>query len=157
MYATQQSARPAVGGARSGTRPSRQQPTPQPNLQQERRRQYLRQQSQVRRQQQITELTREAVAKLVVNGTLMVVASAALVKLVPAHFYQQAQLKDIQQELNMTQERVSRVKAEFNQSFDPVQAKSVMVQQSYRVDPNQKAVVFVQPVAAGAPIAAVRP
>jgi hypothetical protein len=145
MYATQQSSRPVMGGARSGTT----RPKPQPNLQQERRRAQLRQQSQVRRQQQITELTREAVVKIAVNGLLISVAAAALVKLVPSHFYQQAQLKDIEQELDMTQERVSRLKSDFNQSFDPAQAKSVMVQQSYRVDPEQKAVVLVQPGSTG--------
>jgi len=106
------------------------------------RRQALAQRKQ---QQRMAELKREMLIKLSVNGVLIAVSVAALAKLVPSLWTQQSQLKEIRSELVSTQDRVGRLRSDFNRTFDPMQGSAVMQQQSYRTDPNQKPVVWVEP------------
>lgn len=138
MYATQQTPRPMPVPRVRRSQPLQQQPT-QRSLQS---RQQVQARQQVRRNRQVAELTREALVKLTVNGVLMAVATTTLVRLLPSYLSHQAQLRDIQQELDLTESRVSRLQSDFNQAFDPMQAKAVMQQQSYRVDPSEKIVVW---------------
>ncbi len=95
--------------------------------------------------QSVLALTRETVVKLSINGVLIGMSAIALARLVPTHMTQQAQLREVQAELSFTKGRVDQLRSEFNRSFDPMQAQAVMQQESYRIDPNQRPVVFITP------------
>ena len=93
-------------------------------------------------QQRVNDLTRETVIKLSINTFLLGLSATALTKLVPSHLTQQVQLREIRTELAFTQKRVDNLRADFSRTFDPMQAYSVMQQQSHLIDPNQRPVVF---------------
>jgi cell division protein FtsB len=84
----------------------------------------------------------EITVKLVVNMVLSAAAIAALVQLLPYHLSQQAKLREVRAEVNRTEKRVNDLRTDFGRSFDNSQANSVMREQSYRVDPNQRQVVW---------------
>lgn len=84
----------------------------------------------------------ETTARLVVNLVLCTAAIAGLVKLLPYHLSQQAKLREVRTEVKRTQERVKGLNADFGRTFDSRQSKSVMQEQSYRVDENQHPVVL---------------
>ena len=84
----------------------------------------------------------ETTAKLAVNLVLSAAAIAGLVQLLPYHLSQQAKLRELRTEVTGTEERLKSLRADFHRSFDPGQAKSVMQEQSYRVDANQHPVFF---------------
>jgi hypothetical protein len=100
---------------------------------------------QQKQRQRTADFKRETLIKLSVNGFLIAVSVAALSKLVPSLWTQQAQLKEIRVELDSTQDRVGHLRSDFNRTFDPMQGIAVMQQQSYRTDPNQKPIVWVDP------------
>jgi hypothetical protein len=54
-------------------------------------------------------------------------------------------LREVRLEAERTEERVNNLRADFSRSFDPGQAKSVMQEQSHRVDPTQRQVVWQNP------------
>jgi hypothetical protein len=83
--------------------------------------------------------------KLGVNCLLSVIALSALVKLVPYNLAQQAKLKEIRIEVAEIEGRVDHLQAELNRQFDPQQAMSVMQEESIRVDPRQRQIVWVAP------------
>jgi hypothetical protein len=58
---------------------------------------------------------------------------------------QQAQLKELQAEVVEVETRVNHLRAEFNRNFDPQQAMSVMQEQSARMHPNQRQVIWIAP------------
>lgn len=94
-----------------------------------------------RRSEQFMAL--QTVAKLTVNVLLSAVAVSALVKLLPYYQSQQEKLQEIQTEVNMTEGRVDILRTAFSRYFDPQQAKSIMQDQSNRVDPGQRSVFLV--------------
>lgn len=85
----------------------------------------------------------ETCAKLAVNITLSVAAVTALVQLLPYHLSTQAKLREIREDVKQTQARVNGLQNEFKGAFDPQQAKTVMQQQSYRVDPARRQIVLM--------------
>ncbi len=93
-------------------------------------------------QRHVTNLTRETLIKLSINTVLIGISATALAKLVPSHLTQRSQLREIRSELSFTQARVDKLRTEFSRTFDPMQAQSVMQQQSHLIDPNQRPVVF---------------
>ncbi len=84
----------------------------------------------------------ETTAKLVVNVMLCAAALTGLTKLWPYHSSQQTKLREVRAEVKLTEKRVKDLKKDFSRSFDPKQANSVMQEQSYRVDPAQRQVVW---------------
>ncbi|MEQ9669388.1 slr1601 family putative cell division protein [Coleofasciculus sp. G2-EDA-02] len=84
----------------------------------------------------------EITAKLVVNVILCTAAIAGLAQLLPYHFSQRAKLQEVRAEVKRTQSRVKKLRNDFGEAFDPAQARQVMQDQSYRVDPNQRQVVW---------------
>jgi hypothetical protein len=90
----------------------------------------------------VSQVMRETVIKLTVNSLLLVVAGTTLARLVPNHFVNQAQIQEVDQEVSFTQNRVNQLRQDFNQSFDPSQARVLMVEQTYKVDPSQRQVVW---------------
>lgn len=98
-----------------------------------------------RRRQSFPAVAGETTVKLVVNIVLSTAAIAGLVQLLPYHLSQQAKLREVRSEVKQAESRVKNLRADFGRSFDSGQAKSVMQEQSYRVDPNQRQVVWQDP------------
>ncbi len=84
----------------------------------------------------------ETTARLVVNIVLSAAAIAGLVQLLPYHLSQQAKLREVRAEVKRTETRLNNLRPDFNRSFDPKQANSVMQEQSFLVDPNKRKVVL---------------
>ena len=95
-----------------------------------------------RRSRPYKALALETTAKLAVNLTFSAAAIGALVQLLPYHLSVQAKLQEVREETKQTQVRVLRLQNDFNKSFDPQQAKTIMQQESYRVDPLRRPVVL---------------
>lgn len=87
----------------------------------------------------------EAGAKLTVNCFLAIAALSALVKLVPQNFSQQARLQRIRTEVTAAEDRVDLLQDTFSRRFDPGQVNSVMREQSSRISPGQRPVIWVTP------------
>ena len=84
----------------------------------------------------------ETTLKLAVNVTLSVAAVSTLTRILPYQLSQQEKLQEIRAEVNVTEGRVNRLRDEFSHHFDPQQTKSIMQEQSNRVDPKQLQVVW---------------
>ena len=87
-------------------------------------------------------LAAETGVKLTVNIVLSVCAISALIQLLPHYRAVQEKLQEIQAEVNLTQGRVDKSRSDFNRYFDPSEAKTVMQEQSNRVDPQQRPVIL---------------
>jgi hypothetical protein len=87
----------------------------------------------------------ETTAKLVVNLVISAAALTGLIQLLPYHLSQQAKLREVSAEVKRTETRVNSLRTDFSRSFDPGQAESVMHEQSYRVDPTQRQIVWQDP------------
>ncbi|TAG94654.1 MAG: hypothetical protein EAZ09_10930 [Oscillatoriales cyanobacterium] len=87
-------------------------------------------------------LAAEAGLKLAVNIVLSVCATSALIQLWPHYRAVQEKLQEIQAEVNLTEKRVNQSRSDFNRYFDPSLAKTVMQEQSNRVDPQQRPVIL---------------
>lgn len=99
-----------------------------------------------------TERALESSLKLSANLILAIAAGTALVKLLPYGFAQQAKLQEIHSEVALVKERVDRLQTDFSRNFDPQQAQAVMQEQSSRVDPQQRQVIWVTPAQPVAPV-----
>lgn len=84
----------------------------------------------------------ETTAKVIVNSVLCAAAISGLVQLLPYHLSQQTKLREVRAEVKRAEERVKILRSDFNRSFDPGQAKSVMREQSSWVDPTQRQIVW---------------
>lgn len=82
------------------------------------------------------ERATETTLKLTVNLLMSIAAISALVHLLPHQRAGQEKLQEIQAEVQVTQGRVSKLQAEFSRSFDPQQSKSIMQEQTHRMDPT---------------------
>ncbi len=121
----------------NATQPSRRAPeAPEP-------RRRPRRTQQPRRSKPYNAIALETFAKLAVNVTLSIAAVAALVQLLPYHFSTQAKLREIREEVKETQARVNGLQNEFKRAFDPQQAKTMMQQQSPRVDPARRQIILM--------------
>ncbi|NES85376.1 MAG: hypothetical protein F6K10_30405 [Moorea sp. SIO2B7] len=87
----------------------------------------------------------EITAKLLVNGVLSAAAITALMKLLPYHLSQQAKLREIRMEVGETSERVNKLYNNFMNNNAPEKAKDVMLNHSYKQDPNRRQVRFLAP------------
>lgn len=85
----------------------------------------------------------ETTAKLVVNILLSATAIAALGQLISYHISQETKLGEIKSEVKRTEKRVEQLRNNFNRYFDPQQAKTIMQEQGYRVDPNKQQVILL--------------
>ncbi len=84
----------------------------------------------------------ETGVKLAVNIVLSVCATSAVIQLWPHYRGVQEKLHEIQAEVNLTQGRVDKSRSDFNRYFDPSLAKTVMQEQSNRMDPQQRQVIL---------------
>jgi hypothetical protein len=85
----------------------------------------------------------ESTVKIAVNLVITTAAASALMQLLPYQWLQQQKLLEAQTEVKLMEGRVNSLKAEFSRNFDPRQAKTIMQQQGYRVDPNQRQIVLI--------------
>ena len=86
----------------------------------------------------------ETTLKLTVNVVLSIVAVTALVQLLPHNRTGQEKLQQIQTEVKQTEARVKALRADFNRSFDPQQAKTIMQEHSHRTDPEQLQIIWLE-------------
>lgn len=100
-----------------------------------------------RRQPHQSVLAVELSAKLGVNLVLAIIAGVTLVRLLPYNLSQQAKLRELETEVALVESRVDQLKASFDRHFDPQQTRAVMQEQSNRVDPHQRQVIWVAPAA----------
>lgn len=89
----------------------------------------------------------QTTAKLTINILLSAAAVSALVKLLPYYQSQQEKLQEIQTEVKLTEGRVNHLRTNFNRYFDPQQAKTIMQEQSNRVNPGQRPVILLNQAA----------
>ena len=89
------------------------------------------------------ELQVEIIVKLLLSWVLAIGALSALVKLVPYHFSQQAKLQEIDAQVQETEQRVTKLRAELNRNFDPQQMQNLMEEYSPRLAPNQSRVFWL--------------
>lgn len=80
----------------------------------------------------------ESMAKMTVNFVLAVTATTGLFRLVPYHLSVQEKMVQLQTEVNRTEERVNRLRSEFDRAFDPQETAKLMQEQSHRVNANSK-------------------
>ncbi|PLZ95857.1 hypothetical protein CEN50_20700 [Fischerella thermalis CCMEE 5268] len=99
------------------------------------------------RQRSYQVMALETTAKIGVNIVISVAAVTALVRLLPYHWSQQGKLQEINTELRQVEARVNALNVEFSRNFDPRQAKSIMQEQGYRFDPNQRPIMLMKPKA----------
>lgn len=99
------------------------------------------------RQRSYQVMALETTAKIGVNIVISVAAVTALVRLLPYHWSQQAKLQEVNTELRQVEARVNALNVEFSRNFDPRQAKSIMQEQGYRFDPNQRPIMLIKPKA----------
>jgi hypothetical protein len=76
---------------------------------------------------------------------LGLVAVSALVRLVPYNMMQSTKLKELRTEVAEVEGRVDVLRAEFKRNFDPQQALNVMQEQSARMHPNQRQIIWLTP------------
>lgn len=100
-------------------------------------------QSQRRRRYSYSAIVVETLLKVLVNGVLSVAAIAALSDLLPYLQSNRAKLREMRIQVKEAELQVEQLREKFGNTFDPSQAKSVMQEQSARIDPNQRRVVWV--------------
>jgi hypothetical protein len=66
---------------------------------------------------------------------------------VPYNLSQQQRLGEVRSEVAKLDQRVDELRAEFDRHFDPQQSMHVMQEQSARVNPNQRQIIWVTPSA----------
>jgi hypothetical protein len=86
----------------------------------------------------------EATVKIILNILLSACALSALFKLWPEYQSVQDKLQVITAEVKLTEERVSKERANFSRNFDPGQARSIMQEQSHRLDPEQMPIIWLE-------------
>lgn len=89
--------------------------------------------------------TVEIAMKLTVNVVFAAVAVSTLIKLIPYNHKQQAELENLQAEVEEATAKVAALQADFDRHFDPQQTVNVMQEQNIRFNPKQRQVVWLAP------------
>jgi len=84
----------------------------------------------------------ETMMKLSVNLVLVMVGAGAVMRLIPYYQSVEEKLEIVEIKVEQTQDRVNQLQQDFDRSFDPEQAKQVMAEQSHRIDPQRRSVVW---------------
>jgi hypothetical protein len=87
----------------------------------------------------------EVFGKIIVNLLVILVSVSALTKLFPYYWLQQGKLENIETQIRLMESRVRTLREEFTRNFDPSQAQSIMREHSYRLQPNQRQIILVNP------------
>ncbi len=94
------------------------------------------------RQRSYQVMALETTVKIGVNLAISAAAVSALTQLLPHHWSGQEKLREVRTEVKTAQERVNKLRAEFNNTFDSRQSNSVMQQQGNRIPLNHKRIVL---------------
>ncbi len=84
----------------------------------------------------------ETATRLSVNVVIACAAIASLVRLVPYNIAQQSKLQSLNAEVQGLERQVETLQGDFVRYFDPQQARSVMREESSRVDAGQRRIVW---------------
>ncbi|QNP29529.1 slr1601 family putative cell division protein [Cylindrospermopsis curvispora] len=87
----------------------------------------------------------EVFGKIIVNLLIISVSISALTRLFPYYWLQQDKLENIETQVKLMKTRVRTLREEFTRNFDPSQAQSIMREHSYRLQPNQRQIILVNP------------
>jgi len=87
----------------------------------------------------------EVFGKIIVNLLIISVSISALTRLFPHYLLQQDKLENIGTQVKIMKNRVGTLREEFTRNFDPSQAQSIMREHSYRLQPNQRQIILVNP------------
>jgi len=96
-------------------------------------------------QQRHRALAYEITLKLAVNVLVSAAAIIALARLLPYNQAQESKLQELNATVKSTSDRVQRVRTEFSYYFDPHQARTIMQEQSDRIDPQRRPIVWTSP------------
>lgn len=118
--------------------------SPKPNLRSVRNSGVAPQVNRRKRHQLHREIALETSVKLVVNVVFSMTALATLTHLLPYQASQQTKLNEIQTEVNTVQGRVSLLQQNLDRGFDPYQARSIMQEETVRVEPSQQRIVWLK-------------
>ncbi|EFA72941.1 hypothetical protein B7O87_04290 [Cylindrospermopsis raciborskii CENA303] len=87
----------------------------------------------------------EVFGKIIVNLLVILVSVSALTRLFPYYWLQQDKLENIETQIKLMESRVRTLREEFTRNFDPSQTQSIMRENSYRLPPNQRQIILVNP------------
>lgn len=85
----------------------------------------------------------ETTVKIGVNLAIFAAAASTLTQLLPYHWLQQEKLREVRTEVKLMEGRVNTLQAEFVRNFDPRQTKTIIEQQGYKFQPNQRLIVLM--------------
>lgn len=85
----------------------------------------------------------ETLAKITINSLLAIVGSVAMVRLLSYQATQQAKIVEIQNQLIDTEQRVSKLRQNFAQSFDSTKIVANTQKYSPQIFPKQKRVYII--------------
>ncbi len=108
-------------------------PTNSPSVAKPRPKRHLRQRS-------YRIMAVETTIKIGVNFLISAAAISALSQMLPYNWAQQEKIRAITTQRDLVKARVSKIQADFQQNFDPHQARDVMQKHGHRFDPNQRPV-----------------
>jgi hypothetical protein len=95
------------------------------------------------RQRSYQVMALETTVKIGVNLAILAAAASALTQLLPYHWLQQEKLREVRTEVKLMEGRVNILQAEFVRNFDPRQTKTIIEQQGYKFQPNQRLIVLM--------------
>lgn len=85
----------------------------------------------------------EMTAKMMVNGVLSAAAIGAVANLLPYYLSQSAKLREVRSEVAIAEVQLNQLYDQFSRTFDPQQSKAVMSEQSGRVDPHRRRIIWL--------------
>jgi hypothetical protein len=89
----------------------------------------------------------EVTTRLTVNLLISTAAIAALIQLLPYQTSQQVKLQELSTTVKAASKRVENNQKKFSHYFDPAQMRTVMQEQTNRIDAHKYPVVFQEPPA----------
>lgn len=92
----------------------------------------------------VVETTIETTSKLLIQGLLGCVTIATLGSLIPLAQTDTVKLRELNRELNATQQRVGYLQQQLNYYFDPQQARSITQEVGNRVSRKEAPIIFIQ-------------
>ncbi len=87
----------------------------------------------------------EAGVKLITYSALSVFGIVTLVNSIGYNWAQQGKLQHLKTEVQDAKIRTEKINSNFSRSFDPQTQRSVMEENSYKVAPNRRQIVLIDP------------
>ncbi len=87
----------------------------------------------------------EAGVKLMTYSALSVFGIVTLVNSIGYNWAQQAKLQHLKTEVQDAKIRTEKINSNFSRSFDPQAQRSVMEDNSYKITPNRRQIVLMEP------------